>query len=354
MDKITAVSLYSGGGGLDRGAVQTGKIKVLVAVDYGKAECDTLRENFPETEVIHGRVRDNLGSLPKVDLVFGGPPCPEFSRANTKRSFDMCEVNLFWDCVEKLGAKWYLMENVQDIKKKLIKSNFLINAADYGVPQTRLRRIFTNLPLPAPTHAEKPQENLFGMTLKKWVSVREALNLDDDFILEDRKNVFGEYPGPENSAEFRKYDIDKPAKTVTTDARLFISKTGFKTCNQKEITRSIDEPAPTVMASEPMQLTNYKIYSLKYLKDKNPTWFEKHPPTELDKPSSTILAKTRSTPNEFVTDGKWARKLTLEEYAVLQGFPKEHVFCGNREERKRQIGNAVPPPVAKAFFNQVC
>lgn len=353
---IDAISVYSGGGGLDRGAHQTKKINVKIAIDYEKAECETLKTNFPDTEVICGKVGDYLTTLPKCKLVYGGPPCPEFSRANTGRSFDMCEVNNFWKLVELTGADYYLMENVQDVKKKLIKSNFLINAADYGVPQTRERRIFTNLPLPAPSHAEKPQQNLFGAQLSKWVSVKEALKLEDEFVLEDKKTVFGDYTNEENDAEFRKYDINKPAKTITTDARLFISKTGFHGCNQLERTRSVDEPAPTVMATEQMQITNYRIYSTKFLKEKNPAIFQKHKLNTLDRPASTILAKDRGLQGEeMIMDakGKWARKLTNDELAILQGFPKEHVFCGKKGEIRRQIGNAVPPPVAMAFFNQV-
>ena len=44
-------------------------------------------------------------------------------------------------------------------------------------------------------------------------------------------------------------------------------------------------------------------------------------------------------------------RATIEECALLQGFPKYHKFIGNRTERRRMIGNAVPPPVIKEFFS---
>jgi len=351
MQKLQGISLYSGGGGLDKGADDSGNVETILSIDYAKAECETIKINFPDAEVICGKVGDYIHSLPKVDVVMGGPPCPEFSRAKTTRTFDMCEVDNFWEAVGIVKPKYYLMENVQDIKKKLIKHNFKINCADYGVPQTRERRIFTNLPLPPATHAENPQMTLDGTMLKSWINVKDALNLDG--IIEDRKTTFGEFYKKED-ARFREYSTENPSMTILADARpWFVSKTGFKDCNMKEKTRSVDKPAPTIMASEQMQFTNYKIYSTKFLKEKNPAIYQKHPPNDQEAPFATILAKDRGNPNEMVTDGNYARKLTLEELAILQGFPKDYVFCGNKGEQRRQIGNAVPPPVAKAFFNQI-
>jgi len=340
---LTAVSLYSGGGGIDEGLKQAG-VKTIYAIDNGIAECDTLKENFPDCEVICDRVDKHLSILPKADIVVGGPPCPEFSRAKMGRTFDMCEVNNFWRAVDLIKPKWYLMENVQDIKKKLIKHNFKINMADYGVPQTRVRRFFTNIPLPPPTHAENPQQNLLGQKINKWVSVKEALNLDG--IIQDRKTTFQD--------GFRNYSIDKPSFTLLADARVwYISNTRFKGSNQIEKTRTVDNPAMTVMASEEMQLTDYKIYSTKYLKEKNPIIYKKHPLNTLGKPASTICAKDRGTQGDgMISNGEHARKLTLGEIAILQGFPETYKFVGTKTEVRRQIGNAVPPSVIKVFFTQ--
>lgn len=305
------ISLYSGGGGIDLGSEQSGH-QTVIAIDYEKAECETLKHNFPDTEVIHGQVKDYLKSLPKCDAVVGGPPCPEFSRANPNRSFDMCEVNNFWDAVEITKAKHYFMENVQDVRKKLIKKNYLIDVADYGLPQNRLRRIFTDLELPRSTHAENPQTNLFGENLKPWISIRNALKIEGLFI-EDRKTVFGEYPNEKNGNSFRKYSIDKPSITIVADERLWL---------------------------------------VEDLKKKNPVIFDKHKPQHIDGPASTIATKDR-TSTEMITDGKYARKLRLDEIKILQGFPPEYIFKGNKGEQRRQIGNALPPQISKLFFQGI-
>lgn len=346
---MTVISLYSGGGGIEEGMKQAG-IYTDIAIDNChkfplQDPLHTIKLNHPDTEVICGNVGDFIESLPKADIVVGGPPCPEFSRANSNRSFDMCEVNNFWKVVERLQPKIYLMENVQDVKKKLWKGNYLINSADYGVPQTRLRRFFTNLPRPEPTHAENPYVTLSGMSMKKWISVKEALGLDAHH-LEDRKTKFGE-------AEFRKYSMERPSPTETADTRFFIVDNKFPGRNALELTKPVEGPSMTVLANNDLQITDHRIFSTKYLKEKNPTMFDKRKPNEMDDVAFTVTSKDRSCGSDMVTDGSYARKLTNEELALLQGFPKEYKFYGSKTSVRRQIGNAVPPPVIKAFFSQV-
>lgn len=342
---MKVISLYSGADGFGDGVFQADH-EVILAIDVESDCLETIKLNHPDTETICGKVGDYIESLPKADAIIGGPPCPEFSRANTGRSFDMCEINNFNKAVEFVKPKYFLMENVQDVKKKLIKHNFLINAADYGVPQTRIRRFFTNMELPSPTHAENPQNNLFGNTLKRWVTVKEALGLEG--LLEDRKSVYGNY------GDFRKYSVDNPSPTVVTDMRLFISPTGF-TKQNGEFTRDISEkPSQTIMASSDMVLTNYRIFSLKKLQEKNPIMTEKHKPNYLDKPMRTVDTKDRGqTTSGMITDGVYARKLTNEELAILQGFRKDYKFFGGKTSVRKQIGNAVPSPISKAFFSGV-
>ena len=356
---MKVLSLYCGAGGIDEGLRQAG-IKTTLAIDHEQDCCKTIRLNHPDIETICGKVSDYIDSLKGFDVIVGGPPCPEFSRANSNRSFNMCEINNFWQIIENNKPKFFLMENVQDSKKKLYKTSYLINCADYGVPQTRLRRFFTNLPLPVPTHAEKPIQNFYGNMLKKWVSVREALNLSDG-VIEDRKTTIGSGKG---DRKIRQYSIDKPSNTLITDSRqFFISVDGYAKCNQIEKTRSVDMPSQTILASRDLKLTDHKIYSTKYLTEKArneqrepflqnrtlPVWKKKNHISPISKPSSTIL--TDASDNGIWVNGE--RKLTNEELATLQGFPKGYNFFGNKGSVRKQIGNAVPPAITKAFFSQI-
>lgn len=311
---MKTLSLYCGGGGIDEGLRQVG-LKTTLAIDYDKDSCETIKLNHPDTEVICGKVSDYLESFRGFDVIVGGPPCPEFSRANTNRTFDMCEVNNFWQIVENNRPEYFLMENVQDVKKKLYKASYLVNCADYGVPQTRLRRFFTNLALPKPTHAERPIQNFYGTELKRWVSVKEALEINEN--------------------------------------DLFLSITGFSGCNQIEKTKSLDYPSRTVLASHVPIITNYRVYSNKYLQEKNPIMFAKHKPNLIDKPVFTITAKDRNSCSEMITNQKICRKLANHELQILQGFPKSYRFFGNKTSVRKQIGNAVPPPVIREFFKAI-
>lgn len=355
---MRVVSLYSGAGGIDEGLRQAG-IKTTLAIDCDHDCVMSMRLNH-QCEVICDNVSNVINSIGQAEVIVGGPPCPEFSRANTNRSYDSSQVDIFWEIIDNVKPKYFLMENVPDVIKVCKRKNYMINCADYGTPQTRIRRFFTNIPLPVKTHTKIPSNRLFEEPLKKWVSVREALGLKG--IIEDRKNT------RRNSDQERKdriYSTDKPSHTLVSDNReWFISKSGHHTQNREKITRSIDEPSDTVVVAGQMKLTNYEIKSIKKirnrkvlsieeLKGKNPVMYEKHPAQTYENPSSTINTKDRALGNDFITDGKSARKLTNKELAILQGFPKDYKFWGTKTSIRKQIGNAVPPQPVLAFFKQL-
>lgn len=309
---LTAISLYSGADNLGDGFIQAGG-KIKLCIEKDKDCCETIKLNHPNIEVINGLVSEHLSSLPKADCVIGGPPCPEFSRANINRTMDLCEVNNFREAVKIIKAKHHFMENVQDLFKVHKKRNFLVNCADYGVPQTRIRRIFTDLDLPKPTHSQYPTNTLFETPMKKWVSTGEALGLS---------------------------------------GLHYISNSGHNTQNREEITRGIDEPADTITVASTMQLTNYKIKSIK--KIRNRVFLKKHPPSELSKPAVTIKTRDRGEHGDsIISDGENFRKITNEELAVLQGFRKDFKFYGGKTSVRKQIGNALPSVISKAFFEQI-
>ncbi len=310
---MKCISLYSGADNLGDGVIQAGH-EIILAIEKDSDCCKTIKLNHPDIEVINGLVSEYLESLPRADCVIGGPPCPEFSRAKTDRTFDLCEVNNFIKATEICKATHHFMENVQDLYKVHKQRNFLVNCADYGVPQTRIRRIFTDLPLPKCTHSEFPSNTLFGKPTKKWVSVKTALGLE---------------------------------------GLKYISNSGHNTQNREDITRSINNPSDTIVVAGTTQITNYSIKSIKKIRNKNPIIYDKHKPNKLQSPCSTITAKDRSTPSDMITDGVYARKLTNEELSILQGFRLDFKFYGNKTSVRKQIGNALPAAISKAFFSMV-
>ena len=287
---MKTLSLYCGAGGIDEGLRQAGYTTTL-AVDSDDDACSTFRANHPDAEVLCEDVAKAAYMFGRFDVVVGGPPCPEFSVANAHPTKDPAQVNLFWEIVEKVGAKWWLMENVRGVQAVLghRTDGKMINCADYGVPQKRLRMIYSNLPVPRPTHAERPAATLDGPPLKKWVSVGDALGLDGTVRDRDQR------PG----RPWAEHSTGEPSVTVKAN--------------------------PHLLLQDRRHQSGPRDYSV-------------------DRPSIVLQTDTR-----LFLQGSVERKLTLDELAALQGFPASYEWVGNKGSVTRQIGNALPPAISRAY-----
>ena len=328
------LSLYCGAGGIDEGLKQAG-LQTTLAIDSDPDCCNTMRANHPDVEVINSTVREAAASLGRYDMVVGGPPCQDFSRAKFNRTKDPTEIELFGDIIRNTKASHFLAENVPDARpamKVLPGKIHLVDVADYGVPQNRTRAIATNLPLPVTTHAEFPTGTLSGLPPKKpWVSVRAALGLEG--TLQDHK--WGLTTKPRNRS------TDRPARTVTSDAREWLVAKNHRRAGDWDQKRGLDRPSYTVLASP-------RLYLVTELKQK--AWWTKHHPSDMYGPSRTVMCGRSHHSDDLIMDRTHAALLTPQALAVLQGFPPDYVFTGsNLRIRKRQIGNALPPPMTRAF-----
>ena len=295
------VSLYCGAGGIDLGLAWAG-LKTALAIDADADACATMRAAHPDAEVMHCSVADAQASIGRADVVVGGPPCPEFSIAKAGRTLDDTEVRRFWQVVGDARAGHWLMENVRGVAAVLPgrTDGKVVDCADYGVAQNRIRMIYSSWPRPRATHARRgPYTTLDCRAVEKWIPYGAALGIDA--VLENRQRN-----------EIRRYGKDRPA--------------------------------PTVIVSERFWLTSDRLaaHAGRPLKEKNA-------PRTLNRPASTITARDRNLGNDIMSDSRWERKFTLRELAALQGFPADYPFCGNATSQRRQIGNALPPQVARAF-----
>jgi len=215
--KLTALSLFSGGGGMDLGVTEAG-FDILASVEIDPFCCETLRTNIGMAErrsrIIESDIRlinpqELLESMElttgELDLLFGGPPCQAFSQIGKRKSLDDERGILLFEMIrfaKIFKPKAILIEQVKgflnatDGKGKpggvfsLLLSELeglgystkwkVINSADWGVPQKR-ERVFivsTSGPnkfrFPPPTHGPAGQTSLF-FELKPFVTVGEAL-----------------------------------------------------------------------------------------------------------------------------------------------------------------------------------
>ena len=138
--ELTAVSLFSGAGGMDVGFEQAG-IKILMANEIDKMAANTFVKNHPDTEMVVDDINNIFPLFEKhkgVDIVFGGPPCQGFSVIG-KMNPDDVRSQLIWSflkAVEIIKPKAFVMENVKALaainKWKDVREEYIARAEELG------------------------------------------------------------------------------------------------------------------------------------------------------------------------------------------------------------------------------
>lgn len=324
---IRTLSLFSGAGGLDIGFSDIG-FNIVDSVELESKFCKTLELNsgmgkrFENSTVNCVDIRHFSGdSVGQVDFIIGGPPCQTFSaagrRANGVLGLTDSRGVLFKEYVrllEKLSPRGFLFENVYGIVGaqggqawREIRDSFasvgyqlfyrIVDAADYGAPQHRERLIIVGLKegsfkFPRPTHGpdsidEQPFYNA-GTALSGLVQDDEELTL----------GLKGRYGSLLN---------DIPPGL-----------------NYSFYTKEMGHPSP--------------IFAWR---SKFSDFLYKADPTE---PVRTIKASGGAYTGPFHWDN---RAFSLKEYKRLQTFPDDYEISGNMQTAVKQIGNSVPPQLAR-------
>lgn len=237
---MRVVSLFSGAGGLDLGFTMAGH-EIVWANDIYEDAVETYRRNLGDHIVCKDIALVDEADIPDCDIIIGGFPCQGFSVANVKRHVDD-ERNVLYKqlirIIEAKKPKFFLAENVKGLTNlakgavfQMILSDFralgyqvdsrILNAADFGVPQTRQRVIIVGVrndvdftyDFPHPTHSKTGADGL-----PKWVSVSKALA---DIPDPDQPNDLPNHEYSKYKLNFNGYlghrqlDPEKPAPTVT-------------------------------------------------------------------------------------------------------------------------------------------
>ena len=237
---MKVVSLFSGAGGLDLGFKMAGHDIIWANDLYGDA-VETYKNNIGNHIICEDISNINADDVPDCDIIIGGFPCQGFSVANTKRHVNDERNELYKQLIRIITAKkpkFFLAENVKGLTNlakgevfKMIIQDFtdigysvkskILNAADYGVPQTRQRVIIVGVrndvnweyQFPEPTHDCKGEN---GLPL--WVSVSEAMApiADPDKPNDLPNHTYSKYKLNINGyLGHRLLDPDRPAPTVT-------------------------------------------------------------------------------------------------------------------------------------------
>jgi DNA (cytosine-5)-methyltransferase 1 len=326
MSSLRTISLYSGAGGLDHGFIRAG-FEVTWANEIDPWACETYRHNVGDHIVCDDVITAAPPKGVEADVVIGGPPCQGFSVIGKMQRDDPRSEHVFHfiDVVKAVEAEAFVMENVKalavnprwfSVRDSLIdraeKLGFevklhLLNAADFGVPQSRERMFLIGTrDLPPPT----PQP-----TTGKPQTVRKALA---------QLPPYGE-PGNDSIVRARV----KPA------ARPVMRPTAFRGSllfNGSGRPLHLDSPAKTLPASMGGNAT--PIIDQEELDNGADPWVVGYHRRLLEGGRPLKRAPRR------------LRRITVEEAAALQSFPVGWSFKGPLAAQLRQVGNAVPPELA--------
>lgn len=323
MNKPTFVSLFSGAGGLDLGLISSG-FRLLASVESNDDCIATLEANhrrFGDPELIH----DDIANVSKisarnVDLLCGGPPCQPFSSCGKQKGIVDDRGKLFEHFVriaDELRPKAILFENVRGLVTargpsgqpgevvSLVKEAFesigyattfaLLNAADFGVPQRRVRCFMM-----ATRNSRLPE---FPIAKSKWISLGSFLKLNGEPI---------------------KSEIVYPSSSLAEELAAIPDGKGIRSAGKCESTR-------------PGGHWGYRQGC--FIAD-------------LSLPARTVVGSPSQDWVRCSFIGK-LRRLTQSECAALQGFPVGYEFLGNVASRFKQIGNAVPSEFGRVLGNSI-
>lgn len=336
MSSSTFVSLFSGAGGLDMGFVKAGFLPTY-STDIDVDSMDTYDEwlrpimldRFPQRRHISetGDI-NNLQHLPtEADVVIGGPPCQGFSVAGRMDPNDPRSKHV-WDFLHVVGdinPAVFVMENVSSLATSIRwgrvreaiaeKARSLgytprwhvLNATDYGVPQSRARMFLIG------TKGVAPVDRSPLPVVKGPRTVREALA------------ELPHYGAPGN-------DSFCPAK-ITFARKPVLRRSAYAGMlfNGAGRPLNLDKPSLTIAASAGGNRTH--IIDQEWL-DGGQSWVEQY----------HMHLMGGGTPYRDMPAR--LRRLTVEESAALQTFPEGMHWHGGRSSQYRQIGNAVPPTLA--------
>lgn len=385
--KVKSVELFTGAGGLALGLSKLG-IKHEVLIELDKNACRTLNRNIknghPGTKnwnVFSGDVRDFdfLSIDKKIDIIAGGPPCQPFSLGG-KHKGHLDKRDMFPEAVRFvsfLKPKVFLFENVKGLLRQSFAEYFeyillqlkypklskkedetwfehlnrleryhtrgahddlfyrivfrLVNAANYGIPQTR-ERVF-----------------IIGIRndiKKAWSFPNETHSIE---ALLYSQFVTGEYwdlhriaksERPSTNSRF-KARIDK-----MKSERFLLPPSGERWRTVRDAIGDLPEPTNVSLSK--------KYFNHEYRHGAK--IYHGHTGSAMDEPAKTLKAGTHGVPggeNMLKYNNGGVRYFTVRESARLQTFPDEYIFEGSWTEAMRQIGNAVPVNLSKIIGKDI-
>lgn len=354
--KIRMIDLFAGAGGFTQGFVEVfaDTLEVVWANDFNKDAAKTYNANFG-AHCVGGNIVDLLNDpsfdVPSADIVIGGPPCQGFSLLNKNRLEDPRKQlwRQFFEVVEKSNAHIFVIENVrqllnspehmqiEDVANALgfKVTSSLLCAADYGVPQIRYRAFIVGSRFSDPDTVFPPK--------------RTHYNPQDQHRL--NKALYIESPQPWTTVRDAIEDLPPPKGTEIRDEAGPLDLHFGRNPTQKSLLRYQAIPEEGMNRFD-LQERAFHLTPKCWIK-KTSGGTDLFGRLWWDRPAFTIRTEFFKPEKGRYLHPVQHRPITHREAARFQTFPDNFVFKGTKIEIARQIGNAVPPILARYVAESV-
>lgn len=352
-NKIKVVGLFSGCGGLDLGFKQAG-YNIVWANDILLDACETYKLNIGNHIVNEDITKIDLDTIPKADVIIGGPPCQGFSGIGKRDPKDdrSALVYSYLNVVNKLQPQIFLFENVTGIKSSKASDGskvidnlqkafenigyyiniHTLNAADYGVPQKRKRvfiignKIGADIDAPIQTHFDQVTDK------KEWITSFEAIS-DLESPTENGDIKYKHEPLCEYQSLMRK-DANQTTLHITP----------YSSPTDKEIIKHV-KPGGNYM-DIPDEVSTKRIMYFKGTGGRTTTYGRLDP----EKPNYTLNTHFNRPNIGCNIHYEEDRMISIREGLRFQSFPDDfHLISKTQRNYYVQVGNAVPPLLSRAW-----
>lgn len=325
---------------MSRGFADTGQFEPIFAVESDARAAATYAANFPNATVIEDPIQQ-VESFPRADVVIGGPPCQGFSMLN--RGGPNVATRRLWQeyvrALETIQPAAFVMENVPQILDSPEYEAFVkaidddgryaldervLNVADYGVPQRRLRAFVVGVdkrlgqvPWPAQTHADP---DLKDRRYKPWRTFNQAV-----------KHLPKQPDG-------RNWHRDRDVWEKSLVRYRAVPPGGNRFDMERELDRQgLGHLVPTCWRKH--RKGSYDVFGR--------LWG--------DRPATTIRTEFHKPEKGRFLHPTEDRAITVREAALLMSFPRHHKLPEDQPmtAMARQVGNAVPPLMARQLAEAI-
>lgn len=319
MNQPTCIDLFCGVGGFTQAAQDAG-LDVVAGIDFDEDVLETWHENFPDGQPIHADLTQTSPSNLKeqiptddIDVITAAPPCNTVSKVNRGSDTPTSAIPATGYLISELQPDIFVFENVPQLKhqyerlvsrfKSFVTDEYtvsakVLNAADYGTPQHRLRYLMVGIrddvlvgkhvQFSRPTHGEYGEKQL--------VTAGKALS-----------------------------DVDSPPNPKALQPNIHYD-------DLKRIPPGLNYSFYTEKRGCPNPKWKWRSKFSDFLRKADP-----------DEPSHTLKANDGSGNGPYHWNN---RRFSIPEFKQLMGFPNEFAVPSSRSRAKQQLGKAIPPQLA--------